>query len=128
MPLLLLLLLGAIDLGRLAKFDTALASGARAGAQYGSLNLETADDLTGMQTAADNDMSNLSLSGITVTPSTYCTCLGSVVSCTATACASPNHRLLFVSVSVTGTFTPLFRYFSSTATARTRTASLEVGQ
>jgi Flp pilus assembly protein TadG len=126
MPLLFLLLIGAIDLGRFAQFDTMLASSARAGAQYGSLNLITADNLTGMTTAAQNDMSNLS--GITVTPSSFCKCAdGTATSCTATACPS-NHRLLYVSVSVTGTFHPLFKYFSNTATARTRTAILQVGQ
>jgi Flp pilus assembly protein TadG len=130
LPVFMLLLVGAIDLGRLSQFDTALASGARAGAQYGSLNLITADDSAGMTTAADNDMSNLSLTGssVSVVPSNFCKCAdGTTASCTATAC-SANHRLLYVSVRVTGTFKPLFRFFTSSATARTRTATLEVGQ
>jgi Flp pilus assembly protein TadG len=126
MPFLLLFLVGAIDLGRLSQFDTKLTSGARAGAQYGSLNLETADDSTGMTTAAQNDMTGMT--GITVSPSKYCTCVGGgTTTCTGTACSS-SHRLLYVSVTVTGTFHPLFKYFSSTSVSRSKTATLQVGQ
>jgi Flp pilus assembly protein TadG len=127
LPALLLLLVGAIDLGRLSQYDTKLASGARAGAQYGSLNLVTADDSAGMKAAVQSDTG--SMTGLTISPSTYCTCAGGggTVACTATAC-SGSHRLLYVSVSVTGTFKPLFNYFGGTSVARTKTATLEVGQ
>jgi len=126
-PLLMLFLIGAIDLGRLSQFDTTLESAARAGAQYGSLNLVTANDGTGMTTAAQNDLPSWA-SNFTVSPSSYCQCPGgAAASCTATAC-STSHRLLYVSVSVTGTFRPFFHYFTGTAVARTRTATLQVGQ
>jgi Flp pilus assembly protein TadG len=128
LPILCLLLVGVIDLGRLSQFDTKLASAARAGAQYGAQNLETADDLTGQQVAAENDISNMA--GTTATASApFCTCYGSTgnVSCTATAC-STSHRLLFVSVKVSGTFKPMFNYFINTATLHSRTATLQVGQ
>jgi len=49
------------------------------------------------------------------------------VTCTATACPT-SHRLLFVSVSVSGTFKPLFNYFVNTATVHTRAAVMQVGQ
>jgi Flp pilus assembly protein TadG len=127
LPLLFVLLVGTIDLGRLAQFDEQLASAARAGAQYGSLNLVTANDSTGMTAAAISAAP--ALSGVTV-PSAgyYCTCAnGSAVTCTGTACAS-THRLLYVRVTTTATFHPFFHYFINLATARSRTAILEVGQ
>ncbi len=129
MPVPLLLLIGAIDLGRLSQFDTMLASSARAGAQYGSLNLVTADDLSGMKTAATNDVSNMSGIVVTASASNFCKCAdGTSTTCTGNACSS-NHRLLYVSVSASATFRPLFHYFVNTgAAARTRTAILEVGQ
>lgn len=126
MPALMLLLIGAIDLGRLSQYDTLLAGGARAGAQYGSLNLVTAADSAGMTAAAQQDAPNLT--GLTIAPSTFCTCAGGgPTPCTAGACPG-SHRLLFVSVSVTGTFQPLFSYFGGTSVARTKTATLQVGQ
>jgi Flp pilus assembly protein TadG len=126
-PLLLLLMAGAIDVGRLAHYDAMLASGARAGAQYGSLNLITADNAAGMTAAAVNDIP--SLTPITVASSSYCACAGGsgTVTCTATAC-STSHRAVYVKVSVTGTFHPLFHLFVNTQTPRTRTALLQVGQ
>jgi Flp pilus assembly protein TadG len=126
-PLLLLLLAGAIDIGRLAHYDTLLASGARAGAQYGSLNLITADNTAGMTAAAVNDIPHLT--PVTIVSSNFCMCPGSnaTVACTATAC-STTHRMLYVKVSVTGTFKPLFNLMAYTQTSRTRTAILQVGQ
>jgi Flp pilus assembly protein TadG len=126
MPALLLVLMGTIDLGRLAQFDARLATSARAGVQYGAQNLVTADDFSGMQTAALNDMPNDS--SVHASASHYCTCAdGSATSCSGSACAD-NYRLLYVEVSSTGTFVPLFNLFLGPPVARTRTAILQVGQ
>jgi len=126
-PLLMILMAGAIDLGRFAQFDAKLASSARAGAQYGSQNLVTAADTTGMQSAAESDVQNQT--GITVAATTFCKCAdGTATSCTSTAC-SANHRLLYVNVSSTAIFFPLFRFiFGAGATPRVRTAIMQVGQ
>jgi Flp pilus assembly protein TadG len=126
-PLLLLLALGAIDVGRFAQFDARLASSARAGAQYGSQNLVTAADTAGMSAAGTNDVQNQT--GITVAGTSFCKCAdGSSTACTASAC-SANHRLLYVSVSATGTFKPLFKYiFGVSASPRVRTAIMQVGE
>jgi Flp pilus assembly protein TadG len=125
-PALCFLLVGAIDLGRFSQFDTRLASAARAGTQYGSQNLVTAADTAGMETAATNDAPG---AGFSAVASHYCTCAGSStqVSCTAGACSS-SHRLLYVSVTVTGTFKPIFSFFSGEAGSHSRTATVEVGQ
>lgn len=129
MPVALLLLAGVIDLGRLAQFDAKLATASRAGVQYGSLSLITADDSNGMETAALNEVANMS--GVTVaTPTTFCECPGSstTVSCTSTACSS-SHRLLYVSVTVSGTFHSLFSgRWSGLDVSRSHTATLQVGQ
>jgi Flp pilus assembly protein TadG len=127
MGMLCLLMLGVIDIGRLAQFDALLARAARAGAQYGAQNLVTAGNTSGMQTAALNDATNLP--GVSVTATSYCSCYGgSTTSCTATACSS-THRLQYVSVSATATFHVLFIHqFANLSTSRTHTAILQVAE
>ncbi len=109
-PLLLLLTLGIIEIGRYAYYSILVADAARAGAQYGAQNLATAADTAGIQTAAENDGQNLS--ELTVTSTPQCGCTGSAIgdTCPATACASPNHALVYVKVTVTGKFNSLFKY------------------
>lgn len=109
-PFILLLLFIAVDFGRLSEFDTLVTSSSYAGAEYGAQSLTTANDSTGMTTAALADVP--ASSGIRVTnTSFYCTCAdGSVASCSGTQCTS-SHRLLFVKVTTSGKFTPFFSYF-----------------
>jgi len=126
MPALLLVLMGTIDLGRLAQFDARLASSARAGVQYGAQNLVTAADSSGMQTAALNDVGDDP--SMSANASNYCTCAdGTATSCSGDACPG-NYRLLYVKVTTTGTFVPLFNLFLGPPVSRTRTAVLQVGQ
>jgi Flp pilus assembly protein TadG len=109
-PLLLLLAVGIIEIGRYAYYSILVADAARAGAQYGAQNLATAADTAGIRTAAENDGQNLSALHVTVHHE--CGCTGSSIGtgCPATACASPNHALVYVKVTVTGTFNSLFKY------------------
>jgi Flp pilus assembly protein TadG len=109
-PLLLLLALGIIEIGRYAYYSILVADAARAGAQYGAQNLATAADTAGIRTAAENDGQNLSQLKVTVQDE--CGCTGSSIggACPATACASPNHALVYVKVTVTGKFNSLFKY------------------
>jgi Flp pilus assembly protein TadG len=126
-PFLLALMIGIIDLGRASQFDTQLAAAARAGVQYGAQNLVTADDVTGMENAAKNDAAGLT--GISAVASNYCQCAGSasVVTCSATGCSS-THRLLYVTVTASATFHPVFKWLMGGAATRSRTATLQVGQ
>ena len=55
LPLLLLLLVGVIEIGRYAYFDILISNAARAGAQYGAQSLIQAADVAGIRTAAQND-------------------------------------------------------------------------
>jgi hypothetical protein len=123
-PFLLGLAVGIIDAGRLYRFNTIVGSSARAGAQYGAQNLTTALDVAGMTLAAKNDAQQLA--GLTVSATNLCKCAdGTTVSCTSTACSS-SHRLLYVSVTSSYTFTTLFDYHViPTAIPLSRTVTMQ---
>jgi Flp pilus assembly protein TadG len=106
-PVVLLLLVGAVEIGRLAYLGMLVKNAARAGVQYGAQNLATAADDSGMQNAALNDGQNIT--GLTAVASHFCTCAdGSSSSCAAGDC-SASHRLVYVQVNTTGQFQPLIR-------------------
>ncbi|HEX8712088.1 MAG TPA: TadE/TadG family type IV pilus assembly protein [Terracidiphilus sp.] len=73
-PLLVLIMMGAVELGRLAYFAIEVQNTARAGASYGAVNLSNAFQYPGtvQQAAKDDapDISNL----VVVTPVTACVC------------------------------------------------------
>jgi Flp pilus assembly protein TadG len=68
-PILLLLVLGAVDYGRAYYIGLEVTNAAHAGAEYGSLNPA---DTTGMSTAANKSAPNLS--NLKVTPTYGCEC------------------------------------------------------
>ncbi|MBS0526660.1 MAG: pilus assembly protein [Proteobacteria bacterium] len=79
LPILLLLLAGLLDLGRLSIEKSALLQGAREGAQYG---IQAPADTTNIQTTATNATG---VTGATATTSTFCECVsGTQVACTTT--------------------------------------------
>ena len=106
-PLLILILVGAFEVGRFAQLAIVVGNAARAGVQYGAHDLITANDNAGMRTAALNDGQNMT--GLTVTTAThFCRCAdGSASTCQATDCSS-SHRLVFVQVDTNGAFSSLF--------------------
>ncbi len=108
-PVLVLLLIGLIEVGRYAQYSIVVGNAARAGVQYGAQNLGTAKDASGgMETAALNDAGNIA--GVTATATQYCRCSdGSTSTCQPTDCAS-SHQLVFVQVDVTGTFQSLLHF------------------
>jgi Flp pilus assembly protein TadG len=111
LPILLLLLVGTIEIGRFAYYSILVANAARAGAQYGAQGLLTAADNAGMLTAAQNDGQNVT--GLTVSAIQQCGCTGAGLSGTcpvAPPCTLPNHSLVYVEVTATGIFTSLFNY------------------
>src|ERR1700722_2857907 len=59
LPILLLLMIGIIEVGRFAYYSILVSNAARAGAQYGAQGLVNAADAAGIQTAAANDGQNL---------------------------------------------------------------------
>lgn len=108
-PFLVLLLLGLIDVGRYTYYGILAAHAARAAVQYGSENLVTAADNTGMNTAAGADAQ--SLSNWTISPTHICMVSNLVTTCPASSSLSVSANLVYyVQVTVTGTFSPLIAY------------------
>src|SRR5438874_5363574 len=81
-PVLLLLLLGAIDFARVYYASVTLINAAEVGAQYGSKSVSSSSDTSGMATAATNDASDLT--AVTATASQSCTCSGTSQACSST--------------------------------------------
>ena len=105
LPILLLLMVGTIEIGRFAYYAILVSNAARAGAQYGAQSLTTSADTAGIQTAARND----GLATLTVTPTQLCGCTATALGgCPAGGfCANP---LVYVEVTTSGTFASLFSY------------------
>lgn len=120
-PLLVLLLIGLMEVGRFGNYTILVGNAARAGVQYGAQNLITADDTAGMQTSATNDGQNIT--GLSAVASHYCECAdGSASQCLATDCPN-SHRLVFVKVVATGTMPSLTNFAALPASLRTITVS-----
>lgn len=91
LPVASFLLVGTIEIGRLANTSIVLNDAARAGVQYGAQNRVTASDNNGMSQAAEQDATNIS--ALTVTPSHFCACSdGTSSTCEPTDCQ--NSRIL----------------------------------
>jgi Flp pilus assembly protein TadG len=129
LPLLLLMLLGAIDLGRLAFLAVEVTSAARAGTMYGAQSQTTAQDTAGMQLTAQND-ADVTLK--TASGARSCRCSGGTadVSCTSTTpCPSGQRMVTYVTVTAAVDYVPWFPYPGVPGTMTiTRTASMRVGQ
>jgi Flp pilus assembly protein TadG len=127
LPLLLLMLLGVIDLGRLAYIAIQVTGAARAGVMYGAQSQATARDSAGMQAAAQND-SDVSLA--TVTGVRTCRCSGGTVDIPRNAsCGTGQRMITYVTVTAAADYAPLIPYPGVPGAVRvTRAASMRVGQ
>jgi Flp pilus assembly protein TadG len=112
LPILLILLLGIIEIGRYAEMSILVTNAARAGVQYGAQNLANAADLQGIQTAASND-APAAVQQSQVSTSYMCLCTGTGGNpggtCPA-ACVPPGQEIVYLTVTTAGTYTSLFRY------------------
>lgn len=109
LPLCLLLLVGAAELGRLAYASIEVSNAARAGVAYGAQSHITASDIAGIQLAATQDAPDVSSLSATATIS--CTCTdGTTITCSdgATRCASPARVLEYVKVNTTAPIDTVF--------------------
>ena len=111
LPILLVILVGAVEFGRMAYAAIEVSNAASAAAQYGAQTHATAGDTAGMTTAAQNEytIAPTSLS-LTVSPQT-CTCSnstsGATVSChDSTVCPGAQIELT-ITVKTQATFDPL---------------------
>jgi Flp pilus assembly protein TadG len=107
-PVLVLVFMAVVDVGRMFLMSIAMANAAHAGVLYGAQNATTSTDYTGMQNAAYNDAAGVS--GITATASRFCQCSnGSMVQC-GSSCSNGNGAITYVKVQTSGTFTTLINY------------------
>lgn len=144
LPLILLLLLGVIEIGRYAYIGILVGNAARAGAAFAAQSLEDAAPSTpipnqGVITAVNNDFQNNLPSApslkVSVTNSCGCDNGGSVVDAqcngteTAGTCPTGQHWVVMVSVTCSGTFNALFNYPGIPKSIDvSRTATLRVAQ
>jgi len=109
-PLLLLMLLGTIEIGRFAYYGIEVSSAARAAVQFGAQSLADSKDVAGITQAAKNDAPEVP--GLNVTATDRCACSNTpanFVGCPAFAC-TPGHALVFLQVDTSANIKPLFRY------------------
>jgi Flp pilus assembly protein TadG len=108
-PVLLLLLLGTIEIGRYAYYGIEVANAARAGVQFGAQSLADSKDLAGIRQAAKSDAPEVK--SLSVTSRDRCACSTSPSNYTGcpARCGS-GHPLVFLEVDTTARITPLFRY------------------
>lgn len=112
MPMILLLLMGIVDLGRAFYYSNAVARAAEAGALYGSQN---PTDTTGMVDASDNAMSAAfgtahDLTGNNATASYGCECAdgtGQSLACSTTPSCANINTVYYVTVKANAAFKPL---------------------
>jgi Flp pilus assembly protein TadG len=91
LPLLCLLSIGIVEIGRVVAYTVAVNNAATAGVEYGAQNPATASDIAGMQTYARRDASNNWLPGtVTATATFGCLCdTGSSGSYSGVSCTYP---------------------------------------
>ena len=113
LPLLMLLVVGTSDFGRVFRTANIVTNAARAGALYGSMTLTNSVDTTGMIARANAVLTGNGLgTGPAPTAARSCRCydnngnaVGGVVACTATCTGS--HLVVDVTVTTSRTFTML---------------------
>lgn len=103
-PILVTFLLGAADLSRVARATISVSNAAKAGVQYAVQSGFTAQDTSGISSAAAAEAPNLSL---TTTSTISCVCSdGSASTCANTDCQN-SHMVEKVTVTTSATVTPL---------------------
>ena len=105
-PLLLLLVLGVGDFGRIMYHAITLGHAARAGAAFGSQSVGHLTNTAGIRTAAEEEAQNIGTIG--VSSQRVCECTGgTAVSCQTSNCSGYGAPKAFVEVTTTINFTPL---------------------
>jgi Flp pilus assembly protein TadG len=98
LPILTLLLLGLLDLGRYSMQKSAMLQGAREGAQYGMIAYS---DSANINTTAQNATG---LTGVTATNNVFCECVsGTTVSCSST-CSGGATLKRYIAVTASKSF------------------------
>ena len=99
-----ILLLGALEFGKVAYASIEVTRAAKAGVQYGDTSVNTAVDTTGIQAAAANEAPDIP--GLSAAASVSCTCSnGGASTCMNTDCPN-SHIIETLTVETTATFDP----------------------
>ncbi len=122
LPIVLLMIVGAVDFGRLWVLASASANAAHAGAQYGAQSAPLSADMNGILAAATSDLlssamvqsggdeSGMTIADFTITPERYCECSGGAdIDCTDT-CGGGTKPSVFVRVQIDSTLETIFDY------------------
>jgi Flp pilus assembly protein TadG len=111
LPVLILMACGAMDFARVFVAGIVVESAARAGGQFGSLNVGKTDE-TAINEAGINDASNQGLTGVAVTSRTFCGCVSgtSEVSCSTGTCSGGELPSGYVETTATYAFRPMVNY------------------
>lgn len=121
MPILLLLVVGTVDFGRIFFKSMAVAQAARAGAEYGAQSMTKSTDVAGIKTAAENAVaSDLTLVDADLTvPARTCECAtdagvfsatSPANTCDGTGCSAGSHTVVTVSVTAAKSFSTIINY------------------
>jgi Flp pilus assembly protein TadG len=111
LPIFILLLVGAAEVGRIAFASIEVSNAARAGVSYGAQNHATASDTTGIQTAATQDGPDLT--DLQAVATQACTCSsGTTITCANAAanCLSPNRIIEYVQVQTSAVVPTVFHF------------------
>ena len=139
LPVLMLLTLGIIELGRYAFVSILVGNAARAGTAYGTQSLPQSVDTVGIQRAAGNDFRNNGQDpqNLVVTSTVSCGCDvgGGIVTAPCTGVGpgglpagvcTTGRWVAVLSVTASSTFVPLFTYSGIQSIALTRTSAVRV--
>lgn len=109
-PLLLLMLVGAVEIGRAAYYNIVTVNAARAAVQYGARNHATAADNTGIRQAALDDAPMLSPDNVTI--SSFCECPDGTAApnCLETDCPVDNRFVPYLKVNTQMQIMPLINF------------------
>ncbi len=135
LPVLCLLLLGIIEVGRYAYISILVGNAARAGVAYGAQDRMSAANSAGIVTAARNDFQSNGQdpSTLAVTPAYSCACSNagsmSTVTCSVGACPAGQQFIASLQVTASGTFTGLFNYPGiPSSMTMSRTATMRIAR
>jgi len=105
-PILILMVLGTADFGRVFYTYVTLANAAHTGAEYGATSAPKTTDSAGISQAALNDSKDLT--GVTITSQPFCQCSdGTTVNCATSSCSPLRY---YVSVKAVKAFQTLAPY------------------
>jgi Flp pilus assembly protein TadG len=112
-PLLMLILIGLIEIGRFTYFAILVGNAAHAGAAYGAQSLRTAGDTSGIKNAVLNDGQSVSGLSASPAPTTFFVCWNGTTakaSTTPTCSDAGYHPVEYVQAGATGQFSTIVKW------------------